>query len=172
MAQYPATKKVSNWLLGLMAAVLFKPRQYQSNDGIIQTHLINCTAPLASGDVTIVPYKVDAAVFELQLGVWQSRVMGKNSPAGFELVLQRGETISRGLPDIATDYLNQGVLHIWLGWDHLAFVFCLCLLVTGFRQLFWTISAFTIGHSASMALSFFNLISMPSKQIKQSNFEC
>ena len=51
-------------------------------------------------------------------------------------------------------------MHIWLGWDHLAFVFCLCLLAVGFRQLCWIISAFTIGHSVSMTLSFFKLVNI------------
>lgn len=67
---------------------------------------------------------------------------------------------ARPLPDIAIDYLYQGAIHIGLGWDHLAFVFCLCILASSLRALLWTITAFTIGHSMSMALSFFGYVSI------------
>lgn len=66
----------------------------------------------------------------------------------------------RPLPDIAIDYLYQGMTHIGFGWDHLAFVFCLCILASSLRALLWTITAFTIGHSMSMALSFFGYVSI------------
>ena len=67
---------------------------------------------------------------------------------------------ARPLPEIALDYLYQGAVHIGFGWDHLAFVFCLCILASSLRNLLWTITAFTIGHSMSMALSFFGYISI------------
>lgn len=160
IAEYPASKNSGKPIIWPEGCSPLQTNQYQSNDLIIQTYLINCDAALLSGDIITVPYQVDAAIFELQLGAWQSRVIAGNSQAGFQLVLQSGETINRALPDIAADYLHQGMVHIWFGWDHLAFVFCLCLLVTGFRHLFWTISAFTIGHSVSMALSFFQLVNI------------
>ena len=66
----------------------------------------------------------------------------------------------RPLPDIAIDYFYQGMVHIGFGWDHLAFIFCLCILASSLRTLLWTITAFTIGHSMSMALSFFGYVSI------------
>ena len=160
IAEYPVSKSSDKLISWPASCSPFQSNQYQSSDVIIQTYLIHCDAPLLSGDIITVPYKLDAAVFKLQLGTWQSTVIAGNSQAGFQLVLHSGETISRSLPAIAKDYLRQGIAHIGFGWDHLAFVFCLCLLVTGFRQLFWTITAFTIGHSASMALSFFKLVTI------------
>jgi hydrogenase/urease accessory protein HupE len=68
---------------------------------------------------------------------------------------------ARPLSDIAIDYLYQGAIHIGVGWDHLAFVFCLCIMASNLRALLWTITAFTIGHSMSMALSFFGYVSLP-----------
>ncbi|MEJ2180131.1 MAG: HupE/UreJ family protein, partial [Gammaproteobacteria bacterium] len=44
-----------------------------------------------------------------------------------------------------------GVEHILLGIDHLLFVFALLLIVTGVRRLVWTITAFTIAHSITLA---------------------
>jgi hydrogenase/urease accessory protein HupE len=160
IAKYPSStnsEKLINWPEGCAP---FQNNQYQSDDLIIHTYLINCDAPLSNGQIITVPYRVDAAIFELQLGAWESRVIASNSQAGLQLVLQTGEVMDRALPDIAADYLHQGVAHICFGWDHLAFVFCLCILVSGFRRLFWTITAFTIGHSVSMTLSFLKLINI------------
>lgn len=50
------------------------------------------------------------------------------------------------------DYVTLGMEHIWEGLDHLLFVFGLLLLVGGGRRLFWTITAFTLGHSITLSL--------------------
>ena len=54
----------------------------------------------------------------------------------------------------------QGIVHIWFGWDHLCFVALLCLLTQGW-SLLGLITAFTVGHSISLALAFFNIVSLP-----------
>lgn len=48
------------------------------------------------------------------------------------------------------NYLKLGVIHIWEGWDHLAFVLALLLLAGTWRQLAWLISGFTAGHSVTL----------------------
>jgi hypothetical protein len=61
--------------------------------------------------------------------------------------------------DVAGNYTWLGMEHIWGGFDHLLFVFGLLLLVGGGRRLFWTITAFTVGHSITLSLvtlGFFN----------------
>ncbi|MCB1705901.1 MAG: HupE/UreJ family protein [Halioglobus sp.] len=54
--------------------------------------------------------------------------------------------------DVASSYTWLGMEHIWGGFDHLLFVFGLLLLVGGGRRLFWTITAFTVGHSITLSL--------------------
>lgn len=160
IAEYPVSKKSDTLIIWPQGCSPARANQYQSNEVIIQTYLIDCDEALVSGAIITVPYQVEAAIFELQLGTWQSRTIAANSTAGFQLVLQAGETAVKPLPEIATEYLYQGIVHIWFGWDHLAFVFALCLLALRFRHLFWTITAFTIGHSVSMALSFFKWVTI------------
>jgi len=160
IAKYPASKKSERLIVWPETCIPLQTKQYQTNDVVTQTYLIDCVVPLVSGDIIIVPYQVDAAIFELQLGAWQSKTIISSRKGGFQLVLQINQTIDKALTSIANNYLFQGVMHIWLGWDHLAFVFCLCLLAVGFRQLCWIISAFTIGHSVSMTLSFFKLVNI------------
>jgi hypothetical protein len=53
---------------------------------------------------------------------------------------------------VMTEYPLLGIEHIWGGLDHLMFVFGLVLLVGGGSRLLWTITAFTVGHSITLAL--------------------
>jgi hydrogenase/urease accessory protein HupE len=59
----------------------------------------------------------------------------------------------RGIGEIATAYTMLGVEHILSGIDHLLFVLALLFLVGFNRQLLWTITAFTVAHSLTLALS-------------------
>lgn len=58
-------------------------------------------------------------------------------------------------------YLRLGIEHLWGGFDHLLFVAGLVLLVRGLRPLLITITAFTAGHSLTLALASLGLISVP-----------
>ena len=57
----------------------------------------------------------------------------------------------RGRGEIARAYLVLGVEHILSGIDHLLFVAALLFLVGFRRKLVWTISAFTLAHSLTLA---------------------
>lgn len=50
-------------------------------------------------------------------------------------------------------YLALGVEHIATGWDHLAFVAAIALVARSRKRLFATITAFTLGHSVTLALA-------------------
>lgn len=58
-------------------------------------------------------------------------------------------------------YTVLGVEHILAGIDHLAFVAALMLIVRGWPMLLKTITAFTVAHSITLALSTFGYISLP-----------
>jgi HupE / UreJ protein len=57
----------------------------------------------------------------------------------------------RAMGEIALAYIVLGFEHIMGGFDHLLFVLGLLFLVGFRRQLVWTISAFTVAHSLSLA---------------------
>jgi hypothetical protein len=70
----------------------------------------------------------------------------------------------RGMGEIARAYLALGIEHILSGVDHLMFVAALLFLVGFRRKLVWTITAFTLAHSltlASAALGWLTLRSAP-----------
>jgi hydrogenase/urease accessory protein HupE len=58
-------------------------------------------------------------------------------------------------------FLNLGVEHIWLGVDHLLFVFGLLLLVKSRWMLLKTVTAFTVAHSITLALATLGYAHLP-----------
>lgn len=64
---------------------------------------------------------------------------------------------------VATGYIVMGITHILSGYDHLAFVLALILLIRDRWMLVKAITAFTVAHSISLALATFGLVNIPSK---------
>ena len=67
--------------------------------------------------------------------------------------------------DVFTDYARLGFQHIISGFDHLSFVFGLMLLVS-LRQLFWVVTAFTVGHSITLAMSALDVIRVQQRPVE------
>ena len=63
-------------------------------------------------------------------------------------------------------YVALGVEHILGGYDHLAFVAGLVLLVTGVRRLLLSLTAFTVAHSITLGLSALGGAGLPSKPVE------
>ena len=69
--------------------------------------------------------------------------------------------------EVAIDYVILGFQHILpRGLDHILFVVGLFLLSTKVRPLLWQITAFTIAHSVTLALSMYDVISLPSRLVE------
>lgn len=85
-------------------------------------------------------------------GSEQTRLLRPSSTA-FSL-----ETDSGNSP--ATAYLRIGAEHMLFGWDHLLFVLGL-LLLTPVRRILWVVSAFTVGHSLTLAITALGLLRLP-----------
>src|SRR5262245_23603852 len=62
---------------------------------------------------------------------------------------------------VAAAYLRLGIEHILTGFDHLAFVLGLVLLTPAWRQLWKTVTAFTVAHSLTLALAALGLVRVP-----------
>ena len=62
---------------------------------------------------------------------------------------------------VALDYTRLGAEHIWAGPDHLLFVMGLLLLVGWNRSLIYTVTAFTLGHSVTLAMVTLGLFDYP-----------
>jgi len=68
---------------------------------------------------------------------------------------------SPGAASVLRTYLALGVEHILLGVDHLLFVLALLILVPRRRMLLWTITAFTLAHSLTLAAATLGWVAVP-----------
>ncbi|KPK14675.1 MAG: hypothetical protein AMJ62_12145 [Myxococcales bacterium SG8_38] len=91
------------------------------------------------------------------------------------LLLSKDSTAER--PRHATDgFFVLGIEHILSGPDHLLFVFALLLVVTRVKRneawraiasiMAWTVTAFTVAHSLTLAGSVLGLVRLPSKPVE------
>ncbi len=73
---------------------------------------------------------------------------------------------SPGPYEVVQAYTVLGIEHILTGFDHLCFVLALVLIVRGRRQLLWTVTAFTVAHSITMALATLGFIHVPGPPVE------
>jgi hydrogenase/urease accessory protein HupE len=64
------------------------------------------------------------------------------------------------------DYAILGIEHLASGFDHLLFVTGLLLLVSGGRRILLAVTAFTAGHSATLALAVLGIASLPATLVE------
>jgi len=62
---------------------------------------------------------------------------------------------------VVTDYTLLGIEHLASGLEHLLFVAGLLLLVSGGRRILLAVTAFTLGHSLTLALAVLGIASLP-----------
>ena len=77
-----------------------------------------------------------------------------------------GASDTRSALEIARAYVVLGVEHILTGWDHLLFVISLLLLVGFNRRLVATVTAFTLAHSLTLALSALGWLTLRSPPVE------
>jgi hypothetical protein len=80
-------------------------------------------------------------------------------------VLAAGAPTFETWAELAKTYVNYGIDHILLGADHLLFVLGLIWIVRGGWRLVKTITAFTVGHSVSLAAAAIGLIGVSERPL-------
>ncbi len=128
-------------------------------EGVQLTLRARCGAPVEPDAVIRTPWRVDGARLTLALEAPVEMALPP-SPDGLVVPFGAVERPPRPWSALLPAMLWQGVVHIGIGWDHLAFVFCLAMLFRGLRLLA-VVTAFTLGHSLSMGLAFFERVSLP-----------
>ncbi|WP_407155822.1 HupE/UreJ family protein [Bradyrhizobium sp. STM 3557] len=109
----------------------------------------NLGADMSAALIKIIPLKGEPRSYTISAANPVVSLLGSDAP-----------TLDTWL-ELAKTYVNLGIDHILLGADHLLFVLGLIWIVHGGWRLAKTITAFTIGHSASLAAAAFGLIGVP-----------
>jgi HupE / UreJ protein len=60
-------------------------------------------------------------------------------------------------------FVRLGIMHIFTGYDHLAFLVSLLIVTTSFGSLVKIITSFTVAHSITLALATFNIVVLPTR---------
>jgi HupE / UreJ protein len=134
----------------------------QRGEGSIDLRLaFTCASPLMSEDVVRLPWPNQGAFVttEFRSGAASGRFF-EASEMGVTIRLDTLVNDQRTFPGTARRYGLLGIEHILTGWDHLAFVLALCLIASGGR-LVRLVSAFTLGHSLTLALAALGVVSVP-----------
>lgn len=113
----------------------------------------NLGSRMSAALIKIVPMEGEARSYTITSANPTVSILGPGSPS-LQSWIELGAT-----------YLNYGVDHILLGADHLLFVFGLIWIVGVGRRLVWTITAFTVGHSVSLAAAAFGLVGVPERPL-------
>jgi hypothetical protein len=119
-----------------------------------------CERPPGRDDFVATRWKLDAAQLISGFSPASPARTLLPSVGGIRIPFDASTAGDRGWRQLAPEMLWQGMLHIGFGWDHLAFVLCLCMLASGL-PLLGLVTAFTLGHSLSLGLAFFDVLRIP-----------
>jgi hydrogenase/urease accessory protein HupE len=70
------------------------------------------------------------------------------------------------LPQVIGRYLEAGVTHIFLGYDHIAFIAAVVLWARRFWPVVKVVTSFTIAHSITLSLAALDIVRIPSAVIE------
>jgi hydrogenase/urease accessory protein HupE len=133
----------------------------EDSEATTQTWTMDCGGSIVGRTVGVTGLESTDALLRVTLlsGSVDRRVLGAERPT----VVVPAEPSRL---DVLRDYAVLGVEHIATGIDHLLFVFGLLLLTAGTRQLIATITAFTLGHSVTLALAALELVAVPQAPVE------
>ena len=128
-----------------------------------EKYSIKCQNPLANNKITIEGLQNTRTDLLLRLefldNTSQSALL---TPTNSSYIVQK----SASSLQVVETYTWLGITHILLGFDHLMFVFALLLIVDSMRKLLFTITAFTLAHSITLAGSSLGLLYLPQKPVE------
>lgn len=136
-----------------------------SNTNLLQTASLRCMGPISGQTIGLLGLEkssTDALVRIKSLSdeTITLRLTAKESRAVIP-TLEQGAS-----GNVVATYFALGVEHILFGYDHFLFVLCLVLLLTGWKRIAWTITAFTIAHSISLIGTTMGLFWLPQKPVE------
>jgi hydrogenase/urease accessory protein HupE len=141
-------------------------RKTEDEIAIVETTEIRCDPPNMLGAVVGVDGFEDSSVTVVVRiarsgGDVHHAILDRSTPE-LTVVAQVDESHS------FFEYLMLGVGHLLTGWDHLTFVLGLLVLFGWHRRLIAAVTAFTVGHSLTLALSVLGIVSLPAALVEAS----
>ncbi len=140
-----------------------EPRASMVNNAYTERWTVKCAGGLTGGTIHIAGLSATMTDVLVRLerldGTTQVTRLTPSAPS---FVV---EAAPRAL-QVARTYLVLGVEHILGGIDHLLFVLALLILVKGTRRLIWTVTAFTVAHSLTLAGATLGFVHVPGPPVE------
>jgi hydrogenase/urease accessory protein HupE len=89
-----------------------------------------------------------------------ARQLVRLGPTDFDV---RRDELAPGWGAVAREFLLWGAEHIFIGYDHIAFLLALLLVARGWTELLKIVTAFTVAHSLTLLLSALDVVRVPSQ---------
>ncbi|NQZ99218.1 MAG: HupE/UreJ family protein [Myxococcales bacterium] len=140
-----------------------QPQSVIEGTGLVSTWTLECPRTLVGERIAVEGIAESGADVLLRIALEDGRTLThilKADQPEF-LVPERQTALS-----VFVGYTRIGIEHILSGWDHLLFVLGLVLLVGWGRKLLWTVTAFTLGHSVTLALAVLGFVKFPPQPIE------
>ena len=140
-----------------------EPQSVLEGTGLVSTWTLECRESLVGKSVGVAGIAASGADVVLRIALEDGRTLNHilKADAPEYRVPEQQSALT-----IVSDYVELGIEHILSGWDHLLFVLGLVLLVGRGRALLWTITAFTLGHSITLALAVLGFVAFPPQPIE------
>lgn len=131
----------------------------ESDTAVIDTTVLRCDPPTLVGSTIRVDGLHDSTVNVVV------RIGRSDGTIDHAIIDTRSPSFSVAPPEERrspfVSYLGLGVEHLVTGWDHLTFVIGLLVLFGWHRRLIAAVTAFTLGHSLTLALSVLGIVNVP-----------
>ena len=134
-------------------------------DGAAYSHtwIARCPGGLTGGEILIEGLELTRTDVLIRYETSPGQIdSARATPAAPRLTIPEPQ----GPRAVLSTYFGLGVEHILLGTDHLLFVFALILLIPNPRMLLWSVTAFTVSHSITLALASLNIITLPGPPVE------
>ena len=141
-----------------------EPTVKQLPDSALHRHVINVPGGVIDGAVIRFPGLESTITDVFARFVWldgsETTTIARPSQPWIEVIAQRSTW------QVAWDYTVLGIDHILSGFDHLAFVLALLLIVSGARRLLITVTSFTLAHSITLAVATLGVLWVPGPPVE------
>lgn len=159
---FPVPEPNVHWPAGCVQTAL---ERRTTGNRVNYRYSFRCDGPPGVAAVIDTAWPVDGGRLTLDLGNGRPTTIAitgnqRGTTPGIDLPLIPHSDAARPWHEVLARMTRQGIEHIARGWDHLAFVLCLCMSTAGWRLL-WLVTAFTLGHSVALAAAMLGLVRLP-----------
>lgn len=140
-----------------------EPQAAFVNNAFIERWSVKRERGLAGGTIRIVG--LDATLTDALVRVQRTDgtlQVTRLTPASPSFVVEAVPNVGR----VAVTYLQLGIQHILLGYDHLLFLLVLIMIVRRARMVIATVTAFTVAHSITLALASLQVVHIPGPPVE------